>query len=119
MRILLVDEIPKSRDEITAMLKALGHEVVSVETCGDGLQMFAEGPTQFDLIMTESKTCGRVNGVELCQEARRLRQATRTIVTSYLSGESSEHVDLWLEKPFNKRRLEQVLAPLVCELAED
>lgn len=112
MNVLLVDEVEKSRGEIVAMLQVLGHRVVAVETCVEGLTAFHENPISFDLVMTEQKTCGRCSGEVLCKEVRKKRAKTRTIITSYLAGESSEAVDAWLEKPFTQLKLEEILAQL-------
>jgi len=77
-RILIVDDQEMMRDSLAATLARDGHEVIAA---GDGLAAVARlsGPGRIDLLISDLKM-PRMTGIELLQEAKRLRPETPVVL---------------------------------------
>lgn len=117
MRVLLVDELDKSRTEITRMLKSLGFSVSTRETCLDGLELFQRRPSRFAVVVTEARTSGRLDGYELCEHVQQTGKLRPVIVTGYVSNgrhfSRTAKARRFLVKPFTRYELKRALRDLL------
>ena len=104
-RILVVDDQEMMRDSLATTLARDGHEVVAA---GDGQAAVARlgGAGRFDLLITDLKM-PRMTGIELLQEARRLRPDMPVVLMTAFATVSTavEAMKLgaydYIQKPFD------------------
>lgn len=106
-RILVVEDDPAVRKTVLAMLSDLGYETSEVDSGRAALERLQEGDNAPDLLFTDLVMPGRMSGVQLAEEARRLYPRLKVLLTS---GFSAEHVDSamplpLLRKPYRKEQL--------------
>jgi signal transduction histidine kinase/ActR/RegA family two-component response regulator len=112
LSILLVEDEPRVRQLITAMLSIDGHVVETARDGRDGLQRFLAG--RFDVVITDH-AMPELSGDQLVAEIKRLRPATRVIMltgfepdTETTSARTSQ-VDLVIQKPARLVSLRQAI----------
>jgi DNA-binding NtrC family response regulator len=103
-KILIVDDQEMMRDSLAATLTREGHEVVA---CTDGpLAVTRLGATKFELMITDLKM-PRMTGIELLQEAKRLRpEMPVVLMTAFATVNTAvEAMKLgaydYIQKPFD------------------
>src|SRR5215218_4515476 len=112
-RILVVDDQELMRDSLAANLAREGHEVAAT---GDGTLAVTrlEGPSRFDLLITDLKM-PKMTGIELLQEARKLRPDMPVVLmTAFASVQTAvEAMKLgaydYIQKPFDGEEIKHLV----------
>jgi CheY-like chemotaxis protein len=101
--ILLVEDQADVREVVKASLSGLGYRVLTAPDGPSGLRIL-EGDEPIDLLLTDVVMPNGMTGIELAQDARRLRQDIRIVVISGYFKELQAGVPLagvvFLKKPF-------------------
>jgi CheY-like chemotaxis protein len=114
--ILVVDDEERIRTLIGDQLETVGYEVI-LAASGDDAFKILQGVTRIDLIVTDVRMRGALNGFDLVQKALADRPHLRTIITSGYTGESIQRTglaDRFLQKPFTLRTLENEVRSLLA-----
>ena len=118
LRVLLVDDHDVVRETTAALLADMGHTVTPV---GDGqsmLDLLAQSPDIFDVVVTDY-AMPLMSGSEMLVKARQIRHALPgVIITGYADSQSiaekpSEVVVV--SKPFTFADMQAALAKVVCD----
>lgn len=99
--VLLVEDEPIIRELIAIALEDLGATVTSVETAQEGLEMTSH--SSFSMLLTDVRTPGTVDGLELARQVGRQQPDTRIVVMSGYHDPSSQALPLgavFLPKPW-------------------
>jgi len=113
--ILVVDDEEKIRKLIGEQLEDGGYEVI-LATNGDDAFEILQGTPHIDLIVTDVRMPGVMNGFDLIERALASRPDLRTIVMSGYTGDSIQRIglaDRFLQKPFTFRSLESEVKTLL------
>ncbi|HEV2602317.1 MAG TPA: ABC transporter substrate-binding protein [Microvirga sp.] len=86
-RILLVEDNPGVRTMTSGVLADLGYEVVTAASAREALEVLRED-RRIDLLFTDVVMPGGMSGLDLVDEARRLRPAMCILVTSGHVGQA-------------------------------
>ncbi|HJU16383.1 MAG TPA: ATP-binding protein [Stellaceae bacterium] len=112
--ILLVEDQPEVREVIEMALAGFGFRIL---TAPDGVaaRTVLESDEVIDLLLTDVVMPNGVSGLDLAQDARRLRQDIRIVLVSgYLRDADSRTVGvpglILLEKPFSQKELAETVA---------
>jgi PAS domain S-box-containing protein len=112
LRVLLVEDDPDVGELVSAMLDELGHEVIRASEVETGLQLL-RGPRPIDLLLTDLVMPGGRSGVDLANEAIRLRPGLPVILSSGYTGEALGPAERapWplLRKPYSADALAQMI----------
>lgn len=114
--ILIVDDEEKIRKLIGEHLQDEGYEVI-LAVSGDDAVEILQGTPNIDLIVTDVRMPGVMNGFDLLERALASRPDLRTIVMSGYTGESIQRTglaDRFLQKPFTLRSLESEVKSLLA-----
>jgi CheY-like chemotaxis protein len=114
--ILVVDDEEKIRNLIGDQLEAVGYEVILAASGDDAFEILQE-TLRIDLIVTDVKMPGAINGFDLVQKALASRPHLRTIIISGYTGESTQrtgHADRFIQKPFTLWSLENEVSILLA-----
>ncbi|RYF24254.1 MAG: response regulator [Oxalobacteraceae bacterium] len=114
--ILVVDDEERIRTLIGDQLETVGYEVI-LAASGDDAFKILQGVTCIDLIVTDVRMPGAINGFNLVQKALADRPHLRTIIISGYTGESIQRAglaDRFLQKPFTLRTLENEVRNLLA-----
>lgn len=112
-RVLVVDDHRQARESMTDILRAYGHQVSSVSSAVEALQVLAEKP--IDVIVSDLQMPG-MTGLDLIRElSRRKHGAQVVMVTAHATVtaavEAMRHGAFdFIEKPFGVDQLEQLVA---------
>ena len=79
--VLVVEDQPEVMSGVLESFADLGYNVVIAQDAAEALERLQEAPV-IDLLFTDVVMPGRLNGVELAQEAQRLRPHLRVLLTS-------------------------------------
>ncbi|HYE49628.1 MAG TPA: ATP-binding protein, partial [Azospirillaceae bacterium] len=114
-RVLMVEDDPVVASTVGAALEDAGYTVARVATADEALPLLAGG-ARIDLLFSDVVMPGRLSGVDLAREARRLRPALPVVLTTGYSEEvaQAEGVRV-LGKPY---RIEEIVRTLDAALAE-
>ncbi|HWG78865.1 MAG TPA: ATP-binding protein [Stellaceae bacterium] len=117
--ILVVEDQADVRDLIESSLRGLGYRVV---TAADGVaaRQLLESKQPIDLLLSDVVMPRGVSGLDLAEEARRLRQELKIVLVSgYLRGNQSRAKATsgmtFLEKPFRETELADAVASALGE----
>jgi len=115
-RVLLVEDDARVREVTAEMLREAGFVVV---TAADGVQALAllRQGEPFDVLFSDIVMPGGMNGVELAQEARRLRPALPVLLATGYPGQSLDrelHGFEMLAKPYDQALLVRRMAELTA-----
>ena len=109
-RILVVEDDAMVRQHAVATLRGLGYEVLEAPD-GDTAMTLLEGDTPVDLLFTDMRMPGRLNGRQLAAAARAQRPGLKVLYTSGYSsdgfrqdGHGIEPASL-LRKPYQREQL--------------
>ncbi len=80
-RVLLVEDEPLVASTVAAALGDAGYEVARVATADEALPLL-QGGARVDLLFSDVVTPGRLTGVDLAREARRLRPGMPVVLTT-------------------------------------
>ncbi len=115
LRVLLVDDDPRSREAVAEMLVHLGHKVTGAGGSEEGLAKFEaalERGEPFDLVVTDLGM-PKVTSEEFIQSVKALSSMTPVIVMTGWGKESQPAIaDAGLSKPVHLRDLSEVIAQL-------
>lgn len=117
-RILLVDDNDALRQSLGYALALDGHDVKTASSVATALEMF-EG-FNFDVLVTDV-LLGDGNGPELAKQARATHWNLAVVFISGFAGEAHEAIDVdaprtvYLQKPFDPRRLGEAIAEVAAE----
>ncbi len=118
IKVLLVEDDADVRASTVMLLKSLGCEVVEAENAAP-ITSILEQDEGIDLLLSDVVLPGGINGIELAEEAVRLRPDLKVILVSgYPEGrfEKSGLKDAGfplLGKPFSKKALSEALASVM------
>ena len=111
--VLLVEDDEEVGDMVAAILEELGHAVTRADGV-DAARTLLEGPSTFDLMLTDLIMPGALTGVDLAHAAVKLRPGLPIILSSGYTGEALASADgaPWplLRKPYSTEALAQALA---------
>ena len=115
-RVLLVEDDARVREVTAEMLREAGFVVV---TAADGVQALAllRQGEPFDVLFSDIVMPGGMNGVELAQEARRLRPALPVLLATGYPGQGLDrelHGFEMLAKPYDQALLVRRMAELTA-----
>lgn len=99
---LLVEDEVFIRLDVAQMLEAMGLEVTEVATAEEGVALIRKG-ARFDLVITDINMPGKLDGLDLAEEVRRLSRETKIVVMSgkVSPDDAVKHLyDLFISKPF-------------------
>jgi CheY-like chemotaxis protein len=113
--ILVVDDEEKILTLIGEQLEGEGYDVI-LASSGDDAFDILKGTSRIDLIVTDVRMPGVMNGFDLIERATAGRPDLRTIVMSGYSGESARAglADCFLRKPFTFVSLEREVKALLA-----
>ncbi len=114
--ILVVDDEERIRKLIGEQLEDSGYQVL-LAACGDDAFMILQNAPHIDLIVTDVRMPGALNGFDLIERALANRPALRTIIMSGYVGENTFRAgiaDHFLQKPFTLRSLESEVRRLLA-----
>jgi CheY-like chemotaxis protein len=105
--VLLVEDGPLVRDSIVLKLEEAGFEVITAGT-GDEASYILPKMRRMDLLLTDIRMPGRINGWHLAEMARCRRPNQPVIYMSGLAPQPASKVggSIFLAKPY---RVEQIL----------
>jgi signal transduction histidine kinase/CheY-like chemotaxis protein len=107
LRILLVEDEPEVRATIADLLATLGHTAVAVASSGEARSAFAADGA-FDLVLTDLRLKGDVDGVDLAEMLRAIRPESRILVMTGHLGDTTIDLPV-LAKPFDGPTLEEAM----------
>ena len=110
MRILLVEDEFLVRDTIAEDLRDRGYTVIEAVSGDEALPICAAG--EFDVLLTDIRMPGKVNGWDLAEHCREGRPGLPVIYTTGFSDVPSRHVEgsRYFAKPY---KLEAVARAIV------
>lgn len=114
--VLVVDDEDRIRSMIGEQLSDDGYDVILAPN-GDAALEILQSDALIDLIITDVRMPGKLNGFDLVAEAGRLRPFLRTIIMSGYSleaGRLMSGADRFLAKPFTMRTLESQVQILLA-----
>jgi response regulator RpfG family c-di-GMP phosphodiesterase len=113
-RLLIVDDDPLNLDALTRVLRA-HYDLVRAESADQALRILTDEGRHIDLILADKSMPGR-SGVELLEEAKRLSQAMRIVLTAYpdasdlMEAINRGEVYRYVTKPWSPEELKVVIA---------
>jgi CheY-like chemotaxis protein len=103
--VLVVDDDPPVLEILAAMLEDLGCQVITATGSPEALSKLAADP-RIDVLFTDVEMPG-MDGYELAEEAKRIRNGLAVIVTS---GRAQDRTDLpMVRKPFGTEALARTM----------
>lgn len=114
--ILVVDDEPLVRSTVCGYLEHMGHVVTAAASGDEAYRMVREG-ARFDLLLTDIRMPGEIDGFELIDRVRALRPRAAVIAMSAYAGSDQGarlRADVFLRKPFTIARLEQAVSELLA-----
>jgi CheY-like chemotaxis protein len=119
--ILVVDDLPELLELTSSILEGEGYEVLRCKGDAEALTIVNDGHA-VDLLLTDVRMPGEIDGFELARRARLVRPA---LLVAYLTGYVSIRTDVAretfgpiLRKPYRPRELLQQIETLIAQ-AED
>jgi two-component system, cell cycle sensor histidine kinase and response regulator CckA len=112
--ILIVEDNGSARMALEALLEALGYKVIATADAAEALDAFSQQADTVDLLISDL-ILPQTSGPELYDQLRQLRPGLPCIIMSgYPLEDESERLKRhgiyhWLQKPFNMRRLSELL----------
>ncbi|WP_448188467.1 response regulator [Azospirillum sp. sgz301742] len=119
--ILVVDDDALLRQATVLVLESYGHHVLQAGNANEALVLLNDGTT-IDLLVTDVIMPPGMSGIELAQQARRLRPEMRIIVTSGFATHTVASSDdpqpgyEMLPKPFSAMELKAKIDALLAEI---
>lgn len=107
MRALLVDDEALLRDIVSGLLEELGFEVEEADS-GDAAWQMVDNGMKPDLLLTDVRMPGQIDGIELARRVRAIQRDTAILIMSGYMGlehQASNNAPLVLSKPFTLERL--------------
>ncbi len=108
--VLVVEDDPELRDLAADLLGSLGYRTMAAES-GDAALSILQAERGIDVIFTDLVMPGRLDGLALADEARRLCLGVKIVFTSGYIGHAAlkqrlpGHEEVFLHKPYRVREL--------------
>jgi CheY-like chemotaxis protein len=108
--VLVVDDEPELRDLAADLLESLGYRTM-VAASGDEALALLQREDGIDLVFTDLVMPGRLDGLALADEARRLRRDIKFVFTSGYVGHPAlkrrlpRPEEVFVRKPYRTRQL--------------
>lgn len=114
VNVLLVDDHPQLRRLLALTMEGEGFAVTQADTADQALKMLEDGLTP-DLLVSDVRVPGNINGLELARSARRMLPSIRVLLqTGFTDLKVSEF--RVLHKPFNPTELADCLREVLGDL---
>jgi CheY-like chemotaxis protein len=112
-RILLAEDEPLVRELAIEDLSDAGHEVVAARN-GDAALVILQEDRAFDLLFTDIRMPGSIDGWQLAEEARRIVPQIKVIYSTGLNDPEQPvgSADRFILKPYRLNRLLELLKEL-------
>jgi CheY-like chemotaxis protein len=111
--ILLVEDDVLVRLATAELLRDEGYVVLEAVNAGEALALLETGHP-LDLLISDIRMPGRMNGLELCSSVKRLRANLPVMLfSSHLPDEESHCADAFLAKPYQPRNLFDLVRKMV------
>jgi two-component system cell cycle sensor histidine kinase/response regulator CckA len=111
---LLVDDEPPIRTFLRAILEAEGFQCLEAESAPDALKVIRRIDGRIDLVITDIKMPGEMDGIDLAQSLRMSYPILPVILISGFADEhSSDHTleeFTFIQKPFAPRAIAEAAA---------
>jgi PAS domain S-box-containing protein len=110
--ILVVEDDPDVRSVAVLQLDSLGYRVLEAENGETALELLGQNPS-IDLLFTDVVLRGGMSGIDLAQEARKIRPSLKVLfVSGYAEGAMADdsrvgRADPTLSKPYRMRDLDR------------
>jgi len=111
--ILLVEDEVLIRMQLADLLREVGYEVLEAAN-GEEATMILATAEKLDLIVTDVRMPGSMDGIELTASAKRLCPSLPVIVFSgHLSPGAADPADLFIQKPFRENEVLSAVENLI------
>lgn len=117
MVILLAEDERLVRSVITSSLEELGCKVVEAD-CGDAAWDLIEQSLRFDLLITDVRMPGSIDGIELAHRVRSRNDGAKIIIMSGYVGErdpAAHGFNTFLPKPFTAHQLSSLIGAVTAD----
>ena len=113
--VLIVEDEPDVLEMAIQIFESLGYDVLSASNARAALDVLKQ-EEQIDVLFSDIVMPGGMNGVELAQEARRMRPALKLLLASGYPMSALDHPDLkeisFISKPYRWTELDERLRAL-------
>lgn len=121
--ILVVEDEVLIRMELADLLREFGYDVLEAANGEEGMTILMSDKT-IDLIITDVRMPGSIDGMELTALAKRHCPSLPVIVSSgHLLPEASDPADMFLQKPFLEQSVltavESLIGPACWKSVQD
>jgi CheY-like chemotaxis protein len=115
--ILVVDDEPTVRTLIADMLSGGGHTCITAATGIDAIRIVEADVIHIDLVLTDVRMPGELDGFQLCERVKELRPATEVLLISgYVEPDTATAIAQRglrvLRKPFRQQQLVEAVDEL-------
>ena len=117
LSILLVEDQEAVLEVLKKLLEGDGHRVTSATSGDEAAEMYSDKLDQFDLLITDIDMPGTLQGPDLAQQMKSLKNNLPVILLSGHIPESANNSDLnnqkiHLQKPISRKKLTAAIASL-------
>jgi len=114
--ILVVEDNDRLRRAETEALRSRGYDVLAAADANEALQLLTH--TRVDLLVTDIRLPGTLNGIALAREAKQRRRDVKVVIVGadldqFSSADFHRIADDMLKKPFKLSELEERAATLL------
>jgi CheY-like chemotaxis protein len=117
LRVLLVEDEPMVREMIVETLRDEGLDVIEAAT-GDQAVDLLEEPSDIDVLVTDVRMPGKIDGIDVAVRARELHPGIAIIVVSGYAVDLWERLEkldpppVFLRKPYRTKEVLEVVRQL-------
>lgn len=116
-RVLLIDDEEVILFTVSEILKALNCKVTTASDGRKGIDIYKENPDEYDIIILD-KIMPKMNGMEVYQELKKIKEDVKVILASGYSEEKAQEildagVCAFIRKPYSMSTLSENLAKLM------
>ncbi len=113
--VLLVDDEPAVRSALADLISGLGYRCIAAANAVDAMQIIEANLFKLDLLVTDIKMPGELDGLGLAIKARELQpDVAILLITGFAEAPTMQQAASCgyrvLEKPFRQSRLEAAIA---------
>jgi DNA-binding NtrC family response regulator len=122
--ILIVDDESTLRSIFADMMTRQGYRCITAANAVDALQIIESNLLRFDMLVTDIKMPGALDGVALATTMRELQpQVAILVITGYANSRAMKEAKARgfrvLEKPFRQAELETAVAEELAAIGEE
>jgi CheY-like chemotaxis protein len=121
-RVLLVEDDDTVRDLTRTVLQDSGYDVIEARTGDEALPLLND-PDHVDILLTDVKMPGRVDGLDLAMLARQNFPSMPVLVVSGFAPELHRRLSdlgqpqMFLSKPYTMRRVVEIVNGMAARLS--